>query len=187
MIRFFLNYDIEQTEPEAILEIPFTSIDQVFLSVANRSARNRTSLYQKKHPLPGNSSGDFKRDFATRQRDPSLAALNWPISQHYQILCKQYDLKQNSRIIAFPISDLTANPLRPHFDYSISPEQYAFQSKNINLTVFRKVADARLFHLEDEPLGKVPYSILFCSEEGNQSRFSINQLMVNIIWGNILY
>jgi hypothetical protein len=86
-----------------------------------------------------------------------------PISEHYKLLPKSLESR---RVIALPISDLTANPLRLHYDASIRPEQ-AF--------AYSDGSDTRLFYLEDEPIGKAPYTLLFSYEqEEGQTRFAIH-------------
>lgn len=170
MITFSLKYDLEQTDPEATLRISLDALEKAYLSVACRIARNRTVLYQQKH----RGSALF-----TRQRDPQLADLNRPISEHYQLLQKQHGPLQNRLVIAFAVSDLTANPLRPHYDASIPPEERAFQLEQAEQAVYRNSSDARLFHLEDEPIGKVPYTLLFSYEEEGQTRLAVHhQVMV---------
>lgn len=154
MITLSLDYsDLEQTDPKATLRIFGDGIEQVHLSVASRAARNRKALYSKKH-------GDSK--LASRDRPEELTAVNTPILEHYKSLPKSFE---NSRVIALPISDLTANPLRPHYDASISPEQLGGYSDG---------SDTRLFYLEDEPIGEVPYTLLFSYEERGQTRLAIH-------------
>ncbi len=153
MIKLLLDYsDCKQPDPKATLTISLNTVEQVHLSVANRAERNRTALYQRKHK---------GAELATRERDPKLAALNKPIPEHYEFFKKSID---HRRVIAFPISDLTANPLRPHYDASIGPEQALLYSNG---------SDTRLFHLEDEPIGRVPYTLLISYTESGQTRFFI--------------
>jgi len=155
MIKLAVEYsNSEQTDPTATLTISWENIEQVYLSVASRAARNRTGLYSQKH-----RGGEL----ASRMRTPDLTSMNMPISEHYKSLPKSLD---NRRVIAFPISDLTANPLRPHYDASIGPEQ-AF--------AYGDCSDTRLFYLEDEPIGgDVPYTLLFSYEKEGQPRFAIH-------------
>jgi hypothetical protein len=178
MITFSLCYDLRKDDPEATLRIPLDSIDRVYLSVAHRTARNRTALYQQKHR---------GAEVFTRRRPPELAALNWPIYEHYKLLQELHpELRskpQDSRekyppAISFPISDLTANPLRPHYDASIPPERRALQSAVIDQAIYRDGSDARLFYLEDEPIGQVPYTLLFSYEDKGQTHFAIQHQVV---------
>lgn len=166
MITFLLDYsDTKQAEPKATLEISREVIEEAYLSVACRTARNRTALYQQKHA---------GAEMATRRRDPTLAALNRPISEHYELLQEQIGPLKDRRVIAFTISDLTANPLRPHYDDSIPDEQRAFQVARTILAVYRNGLSAKLFHLEDEPITEVPYTLLFSYEEEGQTRLAIH-------------
>jgi len=178
-MMFSLHYDVQKADPEATLRIPVEVIDRVYLTVAHRTARNRTALYQQKHR---------GAELFTRERSPELAALNWPISEHYGFLQKlhaelrpkgQGPLEEYPPVIAFPISDLTANPLRPHYDASIPRGRRAFQSAVVDQALYRDSSDARLFYLEDEPIGKVPYTLLCSFEDEGQTRLAIqHQVMV---------
>lgn len=173
MIKMSLDYDFQNGSQEATLEISEDAIDLAYLSVVHRAARNRTSLYQKKHPAPGTTHGGTVR-LKTSQRDPTLAALNRPILEHYQLLWELHGPFKKRPVISFAISDLTANPLRPHYDFLIPDEQRAFQlGQKADLAIYQHGSDARLFHLEDEPIGQVPYTLLCSYQEGEQTRFAI--------------
>lgn len=173
MIELSLKYDFENKNQEATLRIDSDTIDKVFLSVAHRTARNRTALYQRKHPILGTTSqGPVK--LKTSERDPELAALNQPIPEHYQLLWELHGPFADRPVISFAISDLTANLLRPHYDFLIRPEKRAFQlGQEADRAIYRDGSDACLFYLEDEPIGKVPYTLLFSYEEEGQARFAI--------------
>jgi hypothetical protein len=148
VLSFALEFERERTDPAATLWIPMEELEQVCLTVASRTARNRTALYQAKH------GGAL---LATRQRDPTLAALNIPIAEHFTLLRQRLPYKmhvEDRRIVAFPVSDLTANPLRPHYDAWSSP-------------------DARLFYLDGEPIHQVPYSLLLCYRQDGSMRLDI--------------
>lgn len=201
MIKFcfndYLHDEKHRTDRDATLVVPWKDIDSTHLSVANRTARNRTSLYQKKH------AGAAKQ---TRYRPPELGALNWPIAQHYQLLTKDYQqlrpivdeydkrVEKYPPVVGIPISDLTANPLRPHYIAEILTNVYVdqsrletnerrqfefgqykrgFHSEQTDRLIYGSGSDARLFHLEDEPIGKVPYTVLFAFENASEFRLAI--------------
>jgi hypothetical protein len=152
MLTFSLDFGDRRTDPAATLRVSLDAIDDVCLSVAARAARNRSRLYQAKH-LGAPSS--------TRERDPALAALNMPFARHCDQVRRRLPAGRdltNKRIVAFAISDLTANLLRPHVDASIRSHD---------------PADAPLFHLADEPLGDVRYTILFCYQRAGAPRLAI--------------
>ncbi len=157
MFDFALAYPIDLDDPKATLRMSCNDIEQALLSVAKRVGRNRSDLYQKKH-------GGALHGYATRQRDPKHAGLNEPIAEHYQSVQQQRGSLDEKRVVAFPISDLTANPLRLHFDASIRPDQ---------ATMYANGSDTRLFHLDDEPIGEVPYTLLISYTSGGSIRFTI--------------
>ena len=146
MVQLTIDYSRPEESPAATLAVSLDEVDSVHLSVASRDARNRTALYQQKHR--GSTT-------ASRSRDPKLAAPNLPISAHYEALRQRIELPEDRRVLAFPISDLTANPLRPHFDATVSR------------------AGDRLFFLGDEPIGLVRYTLLICYEQKGRTRFHI--------------
>jgi len=169
MTRFSLESRSRDADPVATLIIPRESIKKAALSVAFRSARNRSALYQRKH-------ADRKAGLYTRHRDSALAALNAPFERHYEWLPSRLGEAsglENSPVIAFAISDLTANLLRPHYDATIPDDQLAFCSDAARRSVYGEAPSARVFHLEDEPIGDVPYTLLMAGESGDSMRFSI--------------
>lgn len=157
MFDLCIEYPVELHDPQATLRILCKHIRQVRLSVARRAERNRSDLYQKKH-------GGAVHGYATRQRDPRHAGLNQPIAAHFQSVQERWGPLADKRVVAFPISDLTANPMRPHFDASIRPEQ---------ATSYANGSDTRLFHLDDEPIGQVPYTLLISYLHDGKARFAI--------------
>jgi hypothetical protein len=144
MVTLTVDYSHGGRDPTATLRISLDAVDEVLLSVSNRAVRNRSALYQAKHAVQ--SAG-----LATRVRDPVLAALNIPIAGHYEPLARRL---ADRRVIAFPISDLTANPLRPHYD------------------AFARDGE-RLFYLLDEPIAEARYTVLACRREQEQTRLAI--------------
>jgi hypothetical protein len=163
MFTLSIKHDPDKAGPEATLKVPLNFFDQLYLSIACRAARNRTALYQKKHR--GSA-------MATRERDWELAALNRPIAEHYRSIEQQAGSLKDRRVLAFPISDLTANPLRPHYHASPAEVRAAFENAPSAGAVFQ-ASDARLFFLEDEPIGKVPYTLLLVYEAGGATRLAI--------------
>ena len=151
MLSLSLECDLTFTDPQATLDVPFETIEGACLSIAGRATRNRTALYQRKHR---------SATLATRDRDASLADLNRTIAEHYRLLCKQKKADDSRPVIAFAISDLTANPLRPHYDVEIGEDDRALTLPASVEAVYRRGPSARLFHLEDEPLGEAPYTLL---------------------------
>jgi hypothetical protein len=150
MMRLISDYSRLAESPETTLRLSFDEIESVVLSVSLREARNRSAFYQRKHVSPAAGMN-------TRDRAPELAALNRPISEHYRRLGSTVGSLHDRRVTAFPISDLTANPLRPHFDAEAD----------------RKTPGAGLFYLQDEPLGEVPYTLLVCRRTGSGVQFEI--------------
>ncbi len=169
MPRLTIDFPKGRMDPEATLVVAQDELHKVFLSVAMRTARNRTALYQRKH-------ADTRAGLRTRQRDPALAALNVPIGKHYLWLkdrLKNPETLADRRVVGFPISDLTANPLRPHYDASLRKEQLAFRSGAARGAVYGGAPEARLFYLEDEPIGAVPYTLLLASGREGKARLAI--------------
>lgn len=157
MFDFSLTYPVDLNDPRATLRMSCNDIEQALLSIAKRVGRNRSDLYQKKH-------GGALHGYATRQRDPKHAGLNEPIAEHYQSAQEQWGLLEEKRVVAFPISDLTANPMRVHYDASIRADQ---------ATMYANDSDSRLFYLDDEPIGEVPYTLLLSYTSGGSLRFTI--------------
>jgi hypothetical protein len=158
VLSFAAEFCDQQTDPSATLRVRLEELEQASLTVACRAARNRKALYQAKH------AGAL---LTTRQRDPALAGLNLAIDEHYKLLKQRLTGKlylDDKRIVAFPISDLTANPLRPHYDARSSSED-----------------GACLFYLDGEPIGQVPYSLLLCYHSADTTRLDIrHQVRVNV-------
>lgn len=102
-----------------------------------------------------------------------LANLNRTIAEHYQLLVMEKKIDPDRPVLAFPISDLTANPLRPHYDTASEPDGLAFQKAGPLETGYGHRTSARLFHLEDEPISDVPYTVLSCHEEQGAIQFAI--------------
>jgi len=163
MLTFSIDNDNEHAARNVTLLLPFEDIVRADLSVAGRSERNRTLLYQRKH------AGSA---LATRGREPALAQLNQTIPEHYQRLVTRKRVDADAAVLAFSISDLTANLLRPHYDASIDADRIVHEESVIASENGAK-ADVRLFHLKDEPIGEVPYTLLCCYEEGGAIRFAI--------------
>ena len=174
-MNFSLAYDRQLTEPAANLVITGDEIAQAHLSVANRTARNRSGLYQKKHDPQAIANPAVGE--RTRDRSPDHAALNRTIDEHYQLLLSKHQLNQDASTLVFTISDLTANPMRPHYDNSVVPEQYAYTIANGR---YPDGSDARLFYLEDEPLSQIPYTLLIAYEQAGQPCITIqHQVRLN--------
>jgi len=185
MVKFQLSYGSEATTPEVTLTIPMEDVKGAHLSVANRCARNRTCLYQQKH---------LGASFYTRERGHALGAMNWPIAEHYRLLqelhpelgfqrqegAEQDRIEYYPPVVAFSISDLTANPLRPH--YIAVPTDgleplYPFRAEEARSAVYRRVPDPRFFFLEDEPIDAVPYSLLIAERQEGSVSFAIRHGM----------
>ncbi len=170
MPRLTIDFETGSVDPKATLVIGRDEVENVILSVASRAARNRTSLYQKKHMGPG--AGLY-----TRQRDHALADLNVPIGKHFLSLKDRVSAPEalrDRRVVGFPISDLTANPLRPHYDASVPEGQRAFHSGATCRAVYGGAAGAQLFYLEDEPIGEVPYTLLLAYSQDGRARLAIH-------------
>ena len=93
MVTLMLNLKDRQADPDATLTVPLHTIDDIILSVANRAARNRTALWQKKHS--GTEAG-----INTRDRAAYIEALNWEILQHYRIGLSTNSLSADRPVIA---------------------------------------------------------------------------------------
>lgn len=145
-----IDYSRLASDPRVTLRLSLDEIEDLRLSVAERETRNRSQLYQRKHA--SRAAG-----WDTRQRDPALAALNRPIAEHYQLQSLCHGLKglENKRVLAVAVSDLTANPLRPHYDATSDDPRRS------------------LFFLADEPIGQVPYTLLICYQHQGRIRLGI--------------
>ena len=83
----------------------------------------------------------------------------------------KYLVSDDYLAVAFPIGDLTANLLRPHFDDTFKGQGLGDR-------------DQRLFYLEDEPLEIVPYTLLVCYEDTSGDRFAIyHDVTINLSGG----
>lgn len=160
LMQFTIRRDfqnVKKSEPEATLRLKMGQVDNIFLSIAQRAARNRTALYQRKHP-PAHGAPNMSASLATHQRNPRLRALNQPISTHYQLQNTISDGVFDGRpVLCAPISDLTANHFRPHFD--ARSIECAFTEPAVKHAVYGDTS-SQLFYLEDEPIGQIPYSLL---------------------------
>jgi hypothetical protein len=89
------------------------------------------------------------------------------------LLLAEERIAAGRKVVAFPISDLTANPLRPHYDVAAGDDSRAFLHAATAGAVYGPRSSARLFHLEDEPIERVPYTLLVCHERSGAIRFSV--------------
>ncbi len=164
MFKLEISYpEIMSPDPCAILVMSNSIIKDVILSVSNRSIRNRTSLYHQRH------KGVV---LETRFRSELITYLNKTIDDHYNILCKRYDLK-GKRVLGFTISDLTANLLRPHYYVYDFDNKKVFSDKNTIEQIYKDNKKSSLFYFEDEPINSALYTLLIAYRAGANVKFSI--------------
>lgn len=143
-MKIIYSFDLKKESPEIFLDLPFTEIDDMFLSIANREKRNGKALYQQKHIL------GFQD---TPQRAKELSGLNISIPGHFkQNFAIDNVFQVKNRYLVLGVGDLTANLFRPSFDSSKEPS---------------------LFFLKDEPIEHKGYYGLIVQHENKNATVRI--------------
>jgi hypothetical protein len=145
----------------AHVRISKDELDSALLHIAQPEMRNRSECYMRRHPVPGEPPVAPNKPFRCPTAPPKL-----PIPEHISLMRREGILCPPKRsrdgdsgeefllepaMIAFPISDIVANLLRPAFHRD-------------------RLGSTRLFCFADEPIHDRAYHCL-CFFQGSAGNF----------------